>query len=32
MTFHKGYNASSIRKVEIVCRTCDDEMLELGLV
>ena len=32
MTFPKGYNAPPIRKVEIVCRTCADEVLELGLV
>ena len=32
MTFPKGYNAPPISKVEIVCRTCVDEVLELGLV
>lgn len=32
MTFPKGYNAPLIGKVEIVSRTCADEVLELGLV
>lgn len=32
MTFLKGYNAPLIRKVEIVCHTYADEVLELGLV
>lgn len=32
MTFLKGYNTPLIRKVEIVCHTYADEVLELGLV
>ena len=32
MTFPRGYNATPVRKAGIVCRTCADEVLELGLV
>ena len=32
MTFPRGYNATPVREAGIVCRTCADEVLELGLV
>lgn len=32
MTFPRGYNATPVRKAGIICRTCADEVLELGLV
>ncbi|MCD2432470.1 type IV toxin-antitoxin system AbiEi family antitoxin domain-containing protein [Paraeggerthella hominis] len=31
MTFPRGYNATPAREAGIVCRTCADEVLELGL-
>lgn len=31
MTFPRGYNATLAREAGIVCRTCADEVLELGL-
>lgn len=32
MTFPRSYNASTARESGITCRTCADEVLELGLV
>lgn len=32
MTFPRTYNATSARELGIVCRSCADEVLELGLV
>lgn len=32
MTFPRDYNATPVREAGIVCRTCADEVLELGLV
>lgn len=32
MTFPRSYNATPVREAGIVCRTCADEVLELGLV
>jgi hypothetical protein len=32
MTFPREYNATPVRKVGIICRTCADDVLELGLV
>lgn len=32
MTFPRSYNATPAREAGIVCRTCADEVLELGLV
>lgn len=32
MTFPRGYNATPAREAGIVCRTCADEVLGLGLV
>ncbi len=32
MTFPRGYNSTPVREAGIVCRTCADEVLELGLV
>ena len=31
MTFPRGYNATPAREAGIVCRTCADDVLELGL-
>lgn len=31
MTFPRSYNASSAREAGIVCRTCADDLLDLGL-
>lgn len=31
MTFPRSYNATSARKAGIACRTCADDVLELGL-
>ena len=32
MTFPRSYNASSARKEGIVVRTCDDKLLDLGII
>ena len=32
MTFPREYNATPVRKAGIICRTCADDVLELGLV
>lgn len=32
MTFPRSYNATAARKAGIICRTCADEVLDLGIV
>ena len=32
MTFPRGYNATPAREAGMICRTCADEVLELGLI
>lgn len=32
MTFPRGYNATAAREMGIICRTCADEVLDLGVV